>query len=136
MGIIEKIENPVIAFLLCFGGMAILGFAFPAYWIFLFSIICAYIICDLALNLFIIGGSGIAQIPVTGNKSQEKGHAYIAFFVGIIVATLISSIFSGMIMKLIQSYEYWLVAMVIASFLIGLVVYADMKAKFYTHKKR
>jgi len=136
MGIIEKIENPIVAFLLCFSGMAILGFAFPTYWIFLFSIICAYIICDLALNLFIIGGRGIAQIPLTGHQSQEKGHAYIAFFVGIIIATLISSIFSDAIMKLIQSYEYWLVAMVIASFLIGLVVYADMRAKFYKHNKR
>jgi MFS family permease len=134
MGIIETLEKPVVAFLLCFLGMIILGFAFPTYWIFLFSIVCAYLISDLVLNLFIIGGSGIAQIPITGHESQEKGHAYIAFFIGIIGSTLISSFISEVIMKAIESYD-WIIAMVVASSVLGLAVYADMKAKFYKHKK-
>lgn len=134
MGIIEILKNPVVAFLLCFSGMAIFGFAFPIYWIFLFSILCAYLICDLTINLFIIGGGGIAQIPLTGHESQEKGHAYIAFFVGIIGSTIVSSILTEVIMKAVQSYD-WITAMLVASFLIGLAVYADMKAKFYKHKK-
>ena len=137
MGVIERLEHPIIAFLVCFLGMIILGFAFQQYWIYLFSIICAYLISDLALNLFIIGGSGIAQIPVTGSHSQEKGHAYIAFFVGVIASTLISSVISDAIMVAIKSYDYWywVAAMVVASLVLGIIVYADLRAKFYKHNK-
>jgi hypothetical protein len=131
MKVIELTENPITAFLICFLLLVSLGFVNKEYWLFLFSVVSAYLVSDIVINLFIAGGRGIAHIPITGSHSQEKGQAYLAFFIGIIASTIISNYFSDAILAVINSYNDWTYALAAASLFLSLAVYVDMKAKFY-----
>lgn len=132
---IEALQNPLIAFLLCFVGMVIFGLIFPQYWVVLFSIICAYLISDIVINLVIRGGNGIATIPAINNQTKHKGHSYIAFFIGIIFSTLVSSVFSDLILRFVlMSPTEWIIIVLGSSLGLGVAVFADLQAKFYAHK--
>lgn len=130
----EILDNSIVAFFVCFLTLSGFGVFLPDYWIILFSILCSYLVCDLSINLFIIGGSGIVQIPLLGNLTQEKGRGFVAFFVGIIISTIISLFLSDMILNAVRISTDWFTAVTSLSFGISVAIYADMKAKFYRRK--
>lgn len=134
MNIREVLGNAYVAFLTCFLSLFLFGLVLPSQWIILFSIICAYVISDLVINFFIIGGKGIAQIPMIDNQAKKKGHSYLAFFIGIIGSTIISSVLSDIILGMVKSSTDWIVTVFALSLGIGVAVFLDFEAKFYKRK--
>jgi len=133
--IAEMLENPIAAFLASFASMVIVGTILPTYWIFLFSVALSYLISDLVINGFIIGGKGIAQIPlIKKGQTQHKGHTYIAFFIGIVISTIVGSIISELILELIKSSADWLTWVLGWSFIICIAIFVDLEARFYKRK--
>lgn len=131
----EALENPFVAFFAALASMVIVGTALPTCWIFLFSVAWSYLISDLVINGFIIGGKGIAQIPLTqSHEIQHKGHAYIAFFLGIIISTIVGSTIADLILELMKSYGDWFTEVLFWSLMICAAVFVDLQARFYRRK--
>jgi|WetSurMetagenome_2_1015567.scaffolds.fasta_scaffold661372_1 hypothetical protein len=128
---IKALQNPIIACVFVISILLTLGWLLPEYWIVVFTAIFTYIISDLLISLIIRGGNGIAIIPTINNKTKHKGHTYIAFFVGIIFSTVFSEFFNDVILALIKNFDIWLLAIIIASVVLGIVVFLDLQAKFY-----
>jgi hypothetical protein len=130
--LVKALENPFVAFFAIFASMVIVGTALPAYWIFLFSVAWSYVLSDIIINGFIVGGKGIAQIPLAGDSlSKHKGHAYTAFFIGIIFSTVLASVISDLILQFMKSNGEWFVNVFGWSLLACLAVFADLEARFY-----
>ena len=55
------------------------------------AVIMSYVVSDIILNFFINGGQGYAKI-FTQNEFAYKGYAYIAFLVGIVLGTVVSTL--------------------------------------------
>jgi len=131
---VKMLENPIAAFLVSFASLVFVGTIIPAYWIFLFSVALSYLISDLVINGFIIGGGGIAQIPLISHQTRHKGHAYTSFFVGIIISTIVGSAISDLILELMKSYADWFTEVLFWSLMICVAVFADLEARFYKRK--
>lgn len=131
---IEILENPIVAFFICLLALLLFGLILPEYWIFLFLVLSSYLLCDLIIDFFVTGGHGIAQIPALGNQSQDKGHTYIAYFVGIIVSSIVSSLISELLLSTVKSSADWMTTVITLSFVVSAAIYLDMRSKFYKHK--
>lgn len=123
--------------------------AFDA-WFQLFSIAISWVIADFLLNLFIRGGGGIVQLPhVSGNVTVTKGRAYLAFLIAIFVVTLISTLGKDWLFQItgialsstvaaagmiLPPTQVGIVTIFLCSFLVGVLVYADLKARFYPRR--
>jgi len=130
--VIEVLENPIVAFFVCLLALLIFGIVEPAYWIYLFLTLSSYLLCDLIIHFFVMGGHGIAQIPALGNhETRDKGHVYIAYFIGIIVSSIVSSVLSELVLSSIESSFDWTITVIGLSFGISGIIYLDMKSKFY-----
>lgn len=88
------------------------------------------------LNLFIAGGNGIGKIPLLDEKTHFKGYVYLAFFLGMIIATIVSGLLNEGILFLIQHYpeKIRMLPIMVASACLGVAVFLDLQAKIYTHK--
>lgn len=115
-------------------------------WLKLFSIAISWVIADFILSSFIRGGGGIVQLPhVSGNVTVTKGRAYLAFIIAILVVTFISSLATGWLFQItglavssVVAIELSLppaqigsLTILLCSLLVGILVYADLKARFY-----
>ena len=134
--IVENLKNPIIAFSVSFVSLLLVGIIIPFYWIFLFSVVWSYVLSDLFLNVFIVGGSGIVQIPLSRDHlTKHKGHGYTAFFVGIIISTVVAGVISDWILQFMKSHGDWLTNVLAWSFVACLAVFADFEARFYKRKQ-
>lgn len=133
---VESLKNPLTAFSVSFACLVLVGIVISFYWIFLFSVVWSYVLSDIFLNVFIEGGGGIAQIPLSRNHlTKHKGHAYTAFFVGIIISTVVAGGISDLILQFMKSNGDWLTNVLAWSFFACLAVFADLEARFYKHGK-
>ncbi len=132
---IRLLQNPIIAFLLIVLALLILGWLLPEYWIFGFTAIFTYLLSDILLSLIIKGGNGIAIIPAINNQTKHKGHAYLAFFVGMIFSTVVSGLFNDFVLMVAKDSNYWMFAVFLASIGLGVGVFVDLQAKFYAHNE-
>jgi MFS family permease len=129
---VEALKNPIIAFVVTFVSMLLVGIILPSYWIFLFAAVWSYVLSDIFLNAFIVGGGGIAQIPITRDHlTKHKGHAYTAFFVGIIISTVAAGVISDLILQFIKATDEWLTNVLGWSLFACLAVFGDLEARFY-----
>ncbi len=134
-GFVNYLENPIVAFLFVVACLVFIGWLLPDFWIFGFTAIFTYLVSDILLSLIIKGGNGIAVIPTIDNKTKHKGHAYLAFFIGMIFATVFSGFFNNIILSTMKDSNQWFYAVVIASFGLGIAVFADLQARFYAHNE-
>lgn len=111
-------------------------------WLIIFGIVVSWVLSDFLISLAVRGGEGIAQIPILGTLTQNRGRAYLAFFVGIILVTAFSSFvveFSPEFFYSLKLAEPMLVPFggvilpenVVMSVLAGGLVYLDLRARFY-----
>jgi hypothetical protein len=140
-----------VAFLIAFALLSIVGVTFREAWLYLFSAAVAWVISDFILNLIIRGGGGIAQIPLWGTQIQTKGRSYLAFVLGIFIATYASSFFSDALFKgmgfgvassaaaagvtLSASQAEW-TGIVISTFMVAVLVFVDFNTRFYGREQR
>jgi cytochrome c oxidase assembly protein Cox11 len=136
-------DNALVAFFISFLLLSIFGVTFREVWLYLFSVGVAWVVSDFVLNLIIRGGGGIAQIPLWGTQIQTKGRSYLAFVLGIFVATYASSFFSDVFFKAIgfgvataaevtlsASQAEW-TGIVVSSFMMAVLMLVDFNARFY-----
>lgn len=133
--IIKALENPLAAGLVIFVSLVLFGLIVRDWYLSVFSMIIAYMLSDIAIDLVIKGGNGIAIIaPKISNQTKHKGHAFIAFFCGIIAATIVSETISDHIANVIKNDSYWAVIILICSGVMAGIVYLDLQTRFYAHK--
>jgi hypothetical protein len=117
-------------------------------WLELFSIAISWVIADFILSVFIRGGGGIVQLPhVSGSVTVTKGRAYLAFLIAIFLVTFISSLATGWLFQIaglavssvvsiglsesLPPAQIGSLTILLCSLLVGILVYADLKARFY-----
>ena len=125
------LDNAVVTGVAIFGVLALIGLAIPKVWLYLFTVCVSYVIADFMLNLIIVGGEGFAKIPIIGNEFQTKGHSFLAFFIAIIITTLLSSWMIDISNAYGESYFGWGYYVAIGSFIASLLVYFDLQVRFY-----
>lgn len=124
----------------------------PDLWGSLFTVIIAWVVSDFIVNIFIHGGQGISQTFWSEARTEAKGHAYLAFFLGIVVATYLSSGISAWLLQASLSIfdkispsttnstitvlgyaakQNWLMTCVAFSSLAAVLVFADLNWRFY-----
>ena len=124
----------------------------PTVWASLFTVIVSWVAGDYIVNFFIHGGRGISKTLWSENRIDDKGHAYLAFFLGIIAATFLSggiadwlvknslSIFSTLLPTYTNSTvtvltykvnQNWLTSIVSFSSLASVMVFLDLNWRFY-----
>jgi hypothetical protein len=120
-------------------------------WSQLFSIAISWVIADFILSLFIRGGGGIVQLPhVSGNITVTKGRAYLAFLIAIFAVTLISSVATGWLFQVtglavssvvavgfslsLPPEQIGSMTILLCSSLVGVLVFLDLKARFYARR--
>ena len=99
----------------------------------LFFAIIAFLISDLISVFFIRGGNGILQIPLFGSKTQPKGYGFLAFFITIIVSSIIVDLLSETIAAILYIYSANFGYDIIIGLGFSALVYLDMNARFYAH---
>lgn len=99
-------------------------------WSLFFEILIAWVFADFTFGFFIRGGRGIGQVRPMGSRIQPMGLFFIAFTIGIIFATWVSSLLSGTILSLFESEGIG--GDFLASIFACIVVYMDMMVRFYT----
>ena len=129
--IIDLLGNPIIVGVLFFIALVIIWLVKPDLWILLFSIILSYFVADAIANVFVRGGSGLAQIPLFGNQIQERGHAYLFFLIAIVFGTVTSGFISDNLGFLLeQKFE----TMLLANSVILALSFVDFLARFYENE--
>ena len=111
--------------------------AIPSVWITLVSIMMSYVLSDVILNIFIHGGGGYAK-TFTQNEFAHKGHAYLVFFVGVVVGTLVSMYFLNTVLGQAQSTPdigTWTEIVVFGSLIVAGSVAFDVQWRFYQRRK-
>ena len=113
---------------------------------YVFAATVGWVTADAIISLFIRGGGGATQIRLLGHLIQAKGHNYLSFLIGIVIASYLGALFSQGLKDGIElGLKMWLgastnpeivsaMAVLVASCLIGILVYADLHIRFYTRK--
>ena len=87
--IIEKLENPIVSFIfLTLISATLLHFISEAGKI-IIVIIIAFFVAEIITRMFTGGHKGTFNSPVFGTMTRKKGHAYIIFYITIIIATIV-----------------------------------------------
>jgi len=139
-------DNPLIAFVIGFVVLDIVGFAYRDLWIYLFSAAVAWAGSDFLINLIVRGGSVLAKIPLWGNDIQTKGRSYLAFCFGIFFATVGSAFFSDALFSLLEfgvktsvtaagvtltPFQTEWTTIFVSSLVCSLLVFVDFNTRFY-----
>jgi len=134
MILIDILENQIVALaVVC---LIVYSFSIIMYdiWVFVVSAMIGYLVADIILTTFFIGGgSGLAQIPILGNLIQPRGHAYIAYYIGIVVATFSSAWGTSTILGMIETYlnEWVLYIRFIIGLITSILVLWDFNIRYY-----
>lgn len=97
----------------------------------------SYVLSDVILNIFIHGGGGYAK-TFTQNEFAHKGHAYLVFFLGVVVGTLASMYVLDTVLGPAQSTSdigTWTEIVVFGSLVVAGSVAFDVQWRFYQRKK-
>jgi hypothetical protein len=144
-------DNPVIAFIIAFAVLSLVGYGYRNLWVYLFSAAVAWVASDFAINLIVRGGGGLAKIPLWGNNIQTKGRSYLAFCFGIFFATAGSAFFSDALFKVMEfgvrtsvtaagvtltPYQTEWTTILVSSFLCSILVFVDFNTRFYGRGER
>ncbi len=97
------------------------------------TIILAFIASDVLSGLFVKGGNGILQIPLFGPEAQAKGYGFLAFFISILATAWVSDQVSGWVIVNVLNKLSDPRAALGTSFVLAILVYLDMNAKYYSH---
>jgi len=140
------LDNSLVAFVVSVVVLTIVGMTYLELWSYLYSIVVAWVISDFLITLIVRGGGGILQIPLYGTRIQTKGRGYLAFLIGIIIGTWLSTFFSDMIFNLLKfgvstvaissganlssPQADWLTVFV-SSLVVGALAFIDLNVRFY-----
>jgi len=144
-------DNPIVAFVIAFAVLSLVGYGYRDLWIYLFSAAVAWVASDFAINLIVRGGGGLAKIPLWGNNIQTKGRSYLAFCFGIFFATAGSAFFSDALFKLMEfgvrasvttagvsltPYQAESTTILVSSLVCSILVFVDFNTRFYGRGQR
>jgi hypothetical protein len=120
-------------------------------WFGLFSIAISWVVADFALSLFIRGGGRIVQLPpVSGTQTVTPGRAYLGFLIAIFIVTLLGSISTDWLFRIagftvssvmgigvsLPPAQIGPLTILLCSGLVGVLVFFDLKARFYKRAPR
>lgn len=128
----DVLENPFGASILSFVLMFAMALVSYELWLFIFSATVAYVASDILVNFVIHGGEGFAKIG-WDNDFAEKGYAYIAFFLAIVISTGaiawgLPELFSILFPQSGRPSLFWVLMM---SLLAVEAVLGDLQLRFY-----
>lgn len=101
-------------------------------WYFVVSAMMGYLVADIIMSFFVGGGRGTVRIPLVGH-SEKKGHAYIAYYVGIVMATFLSAAGTSYLLTLAESSfpDAVLAIRIFVSVVLSILVFVDFYARYY-----
>ena len=137
-----SINNPLVAVPLSVIGLVAIYVYSENDWFYVFSIILTWLIIDLLFSLLIAGGNNIFQWRPSGSHTIHKGKAYLAFLMTIIFATLVAEWLTAKSLTPLTNPDNSTILLTLGSYiittqnvaansLIGILVYADLNARFY-----
>ncbi|MFH0956703.1 MAG: hypothetical protein V1813_02475 [Candidatus Aenigmatarchaeota archaeon] len=101
-------------------------------WYFVVSAMIGYLAADIIINFFVGGERGTIRIPLLGH-SERRGHAYIAYYVGIIITTFLSAAATSYLLTLAETSfpESVLAIRILVSVVISVLVFVDFYFRYY-----
>ena len=95
-------------------------------------IIIAFFVSDFLATWFIKNKEGKVNANVLGNKVEKKGHIFLLYYIGVIIASLIAAALSdyfvnGMIGSILGA---WFIDFLIAA-AVSFFVWIELEMKFY-----
>lgn len=81
----------------------------------------------------IVGGNGIFQFSLIGNRTLPHGHAFILFMTIIIISTLCSAVLADVITSFLEAKTFDFVVILVSMMIIVLGLFVDMHLT-YLHK--
>jgi hypothetical protein len=131
--------------------MVVVGVVDFSAWYYWFSIAISWVIAESILSWFIKGGGGIIIVPAEStHRTVTKGHGYLVFLISIFAVTWISTYVTPWIYQvtglavLLSAFaatgtnlppaQVDLITVALCSGLIGILVFLDLKVRFYTRK--
>lgn len=102
-------------------------------WYFVVSTMIGFLIADIVLtNFFIGGGGGIAQIPIFGTLARRRGHAYISYYIGIVLTTFLSAWGTSEIIKFAEStFPNDIISLRVSiSVIVAILVFVDFHSRY------
>lgn len=142
----SPLDNAVVAFIIAFVVLSVVGYVYRDLWVYLFSAAVAWVGSDFFVNLIVRGGGGLAQIPLYGSQIQTKGRSYLAFCFGIFFATAISAFFSDALFKMMEfgvrvtvtatgisltTYQTDWTTIIVSSLVCSILIFVDFNVRFY-----
>jgi hypothetical protein len=145
----EYLENSFVAVAVSIVILTTVGLLWFDGWFFVYVVAVSWVLSDILLSLIVRGGEGILQIRFFGTLTQPKGIGYLAFLIGIVIATALSTAYSEIIYGLtgftissIPIGQTTLGALVpvsnvtaltvfAANCIVGVMVFVDMNLRFY-----
>lgn len=134
--IIDWLEDPKVVFILFTLILTIILHLYVGVGKTLIVILIAFFASDILFVAMVSGNGGIGKIPILGNKIQSRGYVYFVYYLAIILTTIASVSAADFTISQANSLLGidWINDL-IASALFSLLVYFDMKAKFYNRKR-
>lgn len=149
------IDNSVAAVAGSIAVLTVVGLVSWQIWNYAYSVSIAWVISDLVLSVIVIGGEGWLKIPFVSEDFQNKGRGYVAFLIGIITATWLSSWiadsmlgWAGILLKhipvtnstitpllIVVASNPTLFTILIANCIVAALVFLDLNARFYKKPK-
>ena len=107
-----------------------IGSLIPEYWLKIVGFLLSWIICDTVITYFVekIGPNAI-RIRLLNWHFQSPGNVYIAFFVGILVASVASNLFVESVLSGATTPTGQ--TLLVSSLAIAAVVYVDLRVRYY-----
>lgn len=117
----NEIGAPILSAIILIG----IAYIDQNFWTAIISIILAFLISDMILNLFVGGGKGAPQIPLLGNLIQERGYTFIAYFIGILISAILSET------MIIPFFKPMIDNRILFSIVVTIAIYVDCKIRFF-----
>ena len=126
---LEIVSHPIGAFVVSIVALFVVGIVFPSVWLEVVSILIAWVVSDTIISWFIDKSNGGIRIRLIDWHFQAHGRVYLAFFVGIIAATLASTVAVNLIKESVGLPSNPNVFL--GSLLAAILVYVDLRGRYF-----
>jgi hypothetical protein len=100
-------------------------------WYFVVSAMTGYLVADIVISLFVSGEKGTVSIPFLG-RSEKRGHAFIAYYVGIVVTTFLSAALASYLLSAAEAAfpDAALAIRVLVSVIVSLLMFVEFFIRY------
>jgi hypothetical protein len=114
--------------------LIVVGFSIVSHdlWYFVVSAMAGYLVADIVISLFVSGEKGTVRVPLIG-RSDKRGHAFIAYYVGVVVTTFVSAAVASYLISGAEAAfpDAALLIRVVVSVAVSILMFMEFFVRYY-----